>query len=585
MLRKHAITRVGTAVALLGLVAVACTGAGHDGQASSDPPGPPAAVSTRIIAPSNRTGGTLRVVMTADCDSWDPQRTSAVHCWNQERWIFRQLVTYTASAGVAKLAGDLATDVPTSKDLRTWTYTIREGLTFEDGTPITSRDIKYGIERAFATDVITGGPGEVTALLADGNTPYPGPYQDPAPDRLGLSSVQTPDDRTITFRLNRPFADWNLVMASPVSTPVPRAHDTAAGYGARPVASGPYKIENYRPGESLTLVRNPRWTPQGDPNRSAHPDRIVERMGLSAADIDNRILTDQADVSGDQAGVGAQAAARIVANPSLRAERTVEAPTGILRYLAVVTTVAPFNDIHCRSAVAWALDKRAQQAARGGPTAGGEIATTLLTPPVRYYSWFDLFPTPGAGGNVSRAREELAACGRPVGFATTLVTGSAALDVAQAEAVRSSLARVGITVTISVLDDQHYAAAVTGMPDRTHAMKYGLVLAARRGYRAAPYAFLAPLADGRQISPQNNVNIAELDQPAVNADLDRAIRTADGDDAAGVWTALDRAVVASGAYIPLLYDQALNVYSDRLTNIHYSAAFMMVDLTSLGVVP
>ncbi len=59
----------------------------------------------------------------------------------------------------------------------------------------------------------------------------------------------------------------------------------------------------------------------------------------------------------------------------------------------------------------------------------------------------------------------------------------------------------------------------------------------------------------------------------------------DEDDAAGIWTALDRAVVASGAYIPLLYDRALNVYSDRLTNIRYSSAFMMVDLTSLGVVP
>ncbi|WP_239334147.1 ABC transporter substrate-binding protein [Frankia sp. CiP3] len=585
MRRKHALTRVGTVVAVLGLASVACTGAGRHGQVSPAPLVPPAAISSRIIAPSDRTGGTLRVAATTDCDSWDPQRTSAVRCWNQQRWISRQLVTYSVGAGVAKLAGDLATDVPTSKDLRTWTYTIRAGLAFEDGTPITSRDIKYGIERAFATDVITGGPGEAVKLLADDNAPYAGPYNDPDPDRLGLASVMTPDDLTITFRLNRPFADWNLVMASPVSTPVPRAHDTGAAYGARPVASGPYKIENYRPDESITLVRNPSWSPKTDPNRSAFPDRVVERMGLTAADIDNRILTDQVDVAAAQTGVGAQAAARIVANPSLRAERTVEAPTGILRYLAVVTRTAPFGNIHCRAAVAWALDRQAQQTARGGPIIGGDIAGTMLTPPVRYYSWFDLFPSPGGTGDLSRARAELAACGQPAGFATTLVTGPDPLDAAQAEALRVSLARVGITVTVSVVDDPQYPAAVIGTPDRAHAMNYGLILTARQGDRPTPYAFLGPLADGREIRPQHNLNLAELDQPAINADLDRAIQTVDEDDAAGIWTALDRAVVASGAYIPLLYDRALNVYSDRLTNIRYSSAFMMVDLTSLGVVP
>jgi peptide/nickel transport system substrate-binding protein len=580
MRRKHVIIRVGAILTVLGLVAVGCTGPGRHGQAVSDLPGPPAAVSTRTIAPSDRTGGTLRVVATADCDSWDPQRTAAIRCWNQQRWISRQLLTYPAGAGAGKLAGDLATDVPTSKDLRTWTYTLREGLAFEDGTPITSRDIKYGIERVFATDVITGGPAEAVHLLTDDTSPYPGPYQDPAPDRLGLTSIQTPDDRTITFRLNRPFADWNLVMAAPVSTPVPRAHDTAAEYGARPVASGPYRIEQYRPGESITLVRNPRWSPQTDPNRSAYPDRIVERMGLAPADIDNRILTDQADVSGDQTGVGAQTAARIVANPSLRAGRTVEAPTGILRYLAVVTTVAPFTDVHCRTAVAWALDKRAQQTARGGPVIGGDIAATMLTPPVRYYSWFDLFPSAGGTGDLSRARQELAACGRPTGFATTLTTGPDPLDVAQAEAVRTALARVGVTVTVSVATDPRNPPAMTRTPG-----PYGLALTARRGTWPTPYALLAPLADGGQFLARTTVNVAGRDQPTVNADIDRGIRTTDDDDAAGVWTALDRALVASGVYLPLLYDRALNVYSDRLTNIRYSPAFMMVDLAALGVVP
>ncbi len=584
MPRCCAIIRVGTVTAVLGLLLAACTGGGGGRQTPSNPSGPPAAISNRVIAASPRDGGTLRVLATADCDSWDPQRTSSTRCWNQQRWISRQLVTYAPNPGVLKLAGDLATDVPSSKDLRTWTYTIRDGLTFEDGAPITSRDVKYGIERAFATDVVGGGPGEVMELLQDRDNPYRGPYSDPTPDRLGLASVTTPDDRTITFQLNRPFADWNLVMASPVSTPVPRAHDIGAGYGSRPVASGPYKIESYRPGESLTLVRNPQWNPRTDPNRPAHPDRIVERMGLAAADADSRILTDQADISADQTGVGAEAAARISVNPSLRAARTTNETTGGLRYLTVLTKVAPFGNVACRNAVAWALDKKAQQTARGGPALGGDIASTMLTPPVRFFSWFDLFPSPGSTGNIARARAELNTCGQPDGFATTLVTRSDPLSLAQAEAVRSSLARVGITVTVEKFDDAGYSAALDS-PERVHSMKYGLALAAGTGTRPTPYTFLAPLVAGSAIRPQHNTNIAELALPAVDQDLDQGIRTADGEDAASVWTETDRAVVGSAAYIPLLYDRALNVYSSRLTNIHYSPGFMMTDFASLGVVP
>ncbi|WP_250290689.1 ABC transporter substrate-binding protein [Frankia sp. CiP1_Cm_nod1] len=591
MPRCRAIIRAGTVTVVLGLLLAACTGGGGGRQAPSDPSGPPAAISSRVIAASPRDGGTLRVLATADCDSWDPQRTASVRCWNQQRWISRQLVTYAPSPGALRLAGDLATEVPAPKDLRTWTYTLREGLAFEDGTPITSRDVKYGIERAFAPELAGGsggsggaGSGEVVRLLQDEKNPYRGPYTDPTPDRLGLAAVTTPDDRTITFRLNRPFADWNLLMASPVSTPVPRAHDTGAGYGSRPVASGPYKIENYRPGESLTLVRNPEWDRQTDPNRPAHPDRVVERMGLAAADIDSRILTDQADIAADQSGVGAEATARISANPGLRAARTTSEATGGLRYLAVVTTVAPLDKLACRNAVAWAVDKSAQQTARGGPLVGGDIAATMLTPPVRSFSWFDLFPSPGGSGNPARARTELGACGRPDGFETTLVTRSDPLSLAQAEAVRASLARAGITVTVVKFDDAGYAAAVDS-PEHVHTMKYGLVLAAGAATRPTPYAFLAPLAASGSIRPRYSTNIAELALPAVDQGLEQGIGAADSEDTASLWTQTDRAVVGSAAYVPLLYDRALNIYSSRLTNIHYSPGFMMTDFASLGVVP
>ena len=92
---------------------------------------------------------------------------------------------------------DLATDLGTTADNGlTWTFTLREGVRFENEQPITSRDVKYGIERSFASDVVVGGPTRVVELLDDPANPYAGPYQDESPGRLGLASIATPDDRT-----------------------------------------------------------------------------------------------------------------------------------------------------------------------------------------------------------------------------------------------------------------------------------------------------------------------------------------------------------------------------------------------------
>ena len=80
-------------------------------------------------------------------------------------------------------------------------FPLREGPAFSTGRPITSKDLKYGIERSFASDVVVGGPTYVLDLLDDPENPYAGPYQDESDDKLGLSSIATPDDKTITFTL------------------------------------------------------------------------------------------------------------------------------------------------------------------------------------------------------------------------------------------------------------------------------------------------------------------------------------------------------------------------------------------------
>src|SRR5262249_50817424 len=153
--------------------------------------------------------------------------------------------------------------------------------------------------------------------------------------------------------------------ASPTSTPVPAAKDTGDSYTNHPVASGPYEFQNYQPNKSLTLVRNPNWDRSTDPYRKALPDKIVITMGLDVNDVDNRVLSTQADSDVYQTGLQTASTAKVLHDPALK-KRVFNVVQPTLRYLAVFVKNAPFDDIHCRKAVALVIDKKAQQLARGG---------------------------------------------------------------------------------------------------------------------------------------------------------------------------------------------------------------------------
>ena len=115
---------------------------------------------------------------TGAVDSLDPQRSYSPGVWNVMRLYTRQLVAFAPRPGPAgaRVVPDLATAPGRTTDGgRTWTYTLRPGLRWQDGHTLTSADVKYGIERLFASDLITGGPNWVVQLLDDKTTPYDGP--------------------------------------------------------------------------------------------------------------------------------------------------------------------------------------------------------------------------------------------------------------------------------------------------------------------------------------------------------------------------------------------------------------------------
>ena len=179
-------------------------------------------------------------------------RTTA-SCGTSPRFYARQLVTYTAEAGRGRhRARPGPRHRPRGKVTdggKTYTYKLRDGDHLEDGTPITSKDVKYGIERIFAQDVLSGGPTYLQQVL-DPKGEYKGPYKDTTADKLGLKADRDAgrqDDRLPAAERQRGLRA--TCSRCPPTSPVPQAKDTGAKYANKPFSSGPYKFQSYTPGQ------------------------------------------------------------------------------------------------------------------------------------------------------------------------------------------------------------------------------------------------------------------------------------------------------------------------------------------------
>ncbi|MEU2348961.1 ABC transporter substrate-binding protein [Modestobacter sp. NPDC049651] len=561
---------------VLAAVATGC-GGGNSGAA-----GVPTATGSAdagvqgVRAPSDATGGTLRVV-AGPVDSLDPQRSYSPGVWDLMRLYVRTLVTYSSKPGhTAELVPDLATDLGTSPDGgRTWTFHLRDGVKFETGRPITSKDVKYGIERSFASDVVVGGPTYVVDLLDDRDDPYAGPYQDPAKDKLGLASVATPDDRTIVFTLRTATPDFPFVMALPSSSPVPVEADTGKDYGAKPVSSGPYLITSNDAQTGVVLARNPQWDPGTDGVRTALPDAVVVRTGLSGVARDQAVLAGSADL--DISGSGVQTATTRRLGDGDLGDRVDDVTTGAVRLLALPTSVAPMGNADCRAAVAAVVDRGRAQKTLGG--AGNAVRTSVLWPRAVGGGPEDGDPGP----DVAAARSSLAKCGQPDGFSTVLAVPNVPTSVALGRALAEDLAAVGITAEVRPLDPSTYYANDVGNPDAVTKQGYGIVLATWTADFPTAGSFLLPLVDGRTIRGVGNTNYARFNDPAVNQLVDAARTAGDPAAAADGWRQVARAVDQAHVYVPLAENRVQLLAGQRLRNGLVMQPYGAYDVATAGV--
>ncbi|WP_306215813.1 ABC transporter substrate-binding protein [Actinoplanes sp. RD1] len=509
--------------------------------------------------PATCQGGTLSVLNQGGITHLDPARLYTSGGGNIPSLLFRTLTTRNRLEGEAgtKPAPDLATDLGTPSDgAKTWTYTLRDNIFFEDGTPITAADVKYGIERSFAPE-LPGGAPYLRDWLVDA-AGYQGPYKQPG----GIKAIETPDDKTIVFKLRKPEGDFPYLATATQFAPVPKAKDTGTEYEKHPISSGPYQVESYDPKKSLVLVRNPHWKRDVDELRYACPDRIEVTAGLDAAVINQRLVAgagQDANAVTTDAVVGPEQLAQLGTGGQLE-KRVARGEFPSTTYLAFNTKKAPFDDEKVRQALSYAINRTSVVNALGGSAVAGPSTTFLPPQKALGYQQYDYFPA-GANGDPAKAKELLGQRSLTIELAHENDDASG-LGPKVAAAVQEAFKQAGVTVTLNAIDSSTYRD-VTGKPST----QPGLSLQSWGADWPSGGPFLIPIFDGRQIiTAGGNFNLAQYDDPAVNAEIDAIQALTDPAQAQQRWGALDAKLGKLALTVPLTHEKDVYLFGKNVKN-------------------
>jgi peptide/nickel transport system substrate-binding protein len=568
--RRTAAAFAGLAALALGTATAACGNAD-----ASNEPSPP------------RKGGTLRVLLAGKPTHLDPQQLYAATEANISRLITRTLTTFGSEPGqgASQIVGDLATDTGRpSENNRIWEFTLKPGVKWEDGAPITCAHVKYGVERSFSQLFQDG--AKYPARYLDAADTYQGPFVGGNNNGLGLRSIECIDSRTVRFRLKQPVGDFGYTVAMQVFAPVPPEKDTKERYDERPFANGPYKVEDTGQ-DQIVLVRNGFWDPGTDSVRKAYPDRVVISWNPDVPSVTNQLIESQgewADAIAVEKDVSPNFVQQVINDPELSA-RAVHGPTGAVRYFAINTRTIP-NET-CRRALVYAFNKRKYRAAQGG-SAFGDFATAMITPQLKSHRDFDLYNTrTNVEGDVDRAAElikQAADAGRPCPSKIKIAYPETRDVQRLIPTIIESYQRIGVEVVRAPHPQKGYFATYIGNPNNGLDLMYaGWVPDWANGS-----AVLPPLFDGRQLkdaekSKSGSTNFSNLDSKEINDLIDRALAEPDLEKQYALWGQLDEKIQSMAVTIPVLYTKALRMAGGNVRGGFIHPQYGQPDLCALGL--
>lgn len=579
-----------TAVAALAVGAIGVVGCGGSSSSSSGGGG---GSNT-----AGKNGGTVTVMEAAGgVDSLDPgywyYQTDYTDLYQTT-----QRALYGFNATDKSPRPDIATALPVVSDGgKTLTIHIKPGIHYSaplQTRSVTSTDIKYALDRCFLAQVGNGYQSVYFSNIVGAPSTPPSKLPD-------IAGITAPDPATLVIKTNQPvgvLASANA-LALPCSVPVPGDYaakydkGSQSTYGQHQVFTGPYMIQgagtgtvpssSYQTGKLLVLVRNPSWQRATDPIRPAHFDKIIFKGGNDITVASRQILSGQGMMSGDYAAPPAAILKQGLTSQKSQFEVT---PSGGNRYIALNSAVKPLNDVNFRRAISAVIDRNALRLTRGGP-AIGTIATHFIAPGTPGFDASGGLAGPGydflanPSGNLALAQSYM----KKAGFPTGKYTGPALLTIADdsvpakntAEAVQSQLAQLGISLTFREVPHATMLSKYCSVP------KAAVAICPTLGWGPDfpdAQSMIDPVFNGKNIVASGNTNIAQANDPKLNALMNAAEKLTDPTARSSAWGAIDKQVTGQAFVVPWLWDNEVGFQSKDVNGVQWAFNSEDWDLTA-----
>jgi peptide/nickel transport system substrate-binding protein len=618
--RRGVTTMMVTGVLTLGVAACGSSGGSSSGPSAGSSAKPSAGpvqtvplkpgenpVGQVLSGPTKKRGGTLTVYTSEDFEHLDPGESYFTNDYGVDYVTQRPLFAYKPNTANI-LSPDLATEIPTAANGgitdggKTVTVHIHKGVRFSPpvNREVTSADVAYAIERGANPNVANPyfhsyfGAGAPAPLQGTTSANYKG---GPIP------GIQTPDKYTIVFHTLKPSGAFLVeALSLPLSAPVPQSFagpmdkKSPTTYGTKYlVATGPYMIQSdpktgqfqgigYQTGKSLTLVRNPNWSAKSD-YRPAYLDRIDISIGGDATVIGQQVLKGSDAVQFD---TPAQSTVKL-GYQQYPSQITFTPGSGD-HYVALDNAAGPFRNVNLRRAV-WAnLDRAAIIKLRGGSLTG-QPATHFIYPGLNGYEAAGGAAGPqvpwntDVNGNLQVAEKYMKAAGyksgRYTGSATVQIVGANnGNDPAIIQLVNTDMTQLGFKTHVSLVDQSVMYAKYCGVP------KQEIDVCPTAGWLrdfADPLTVLYVPFYGPSITPTNNSNWSQVNDPRINAAMRKAALVSNPTARAQAFANVDKMLVDQAVAIPEDFDNQPNVESKDVAGVNslWNEGTWDLDFTSL----
>lgn len=566
------------ALAVVGVIALplASCGGGDGGNTTSS-----------SGAAAGAPGGTLYYLMNQEPEHLDPQRAYIGRdISNLGRLTSRSLVQSPVTKDVKESntpKPDLATDTGKSEDGgKKWSFTLKDGVKWQDGKDITCEDLKYGMSRSFATDIITGGPNYILNYLDVPTDPatklptYLGPYKKTG--QADFDKAVTCNGKTITYKFKKAWPDFPLAVASLRSFDPYRADQDkgdASNYAI--FSNGPYKVEApYAQGKGVTFVRNDQYDAKSDGVRKALPDKVVMQVGIKTEVAVERLINDSGN---DQYAVTDRRIppamfSRI--NDSMK-NRTSNPTSPYVDY--VLPNFKRMTNPKVRQALAVATDRNAYLGAQGGDKAM-ILASSIVAPNLVGYKENPVFKDMKASGDPEAAKKLLQEAGVKTPVPIKYTYQSTATQDKAARVLKEGWDKAGFNTTLDPLTNTYYS--VIQNPAADSDVMWG-------GWGAdwpSMSTVIPALFDSRinLTAKSNGQDYGNYASDAANTAMDQAMTETDVSKQGEGLAKVDEQIAKDYAYVPLGVQKFNWVWGSKVTGyIDNPAVSMYPDLGSIGV--